>query len=73
MPVARAGHLVALKLLARDDETRPQDLADLLALKPVLSDADRRDAAAAVRLSGERGYDRGRDLQGSLDAYLDDG
>lgn len=36
MPVATAGHLVALKLLARDDETRPQDAADLLALASVL-------------------------------------
>ncbi|MGH4008507.1 MAG: hypothetical protein ACRDTH_10200 [Pseudonocardiaceae bacterium] len=29
MPVATAGHLVALKLLARDDETRPQNASDL--------------------------------------------
>lgn len=32
LPVATVGHLVALKLLARDDETRPQDAADLRAL-----------------------------------------
>ena len=30
-PVARTGHLVALKLLSRDDERRPQDRADLRA------------------------------------------
>ena len=40
-PVARAGHLVVLKLLARDDETRPQDAADLVAVRPVLSARDR--------------------------------
>lgn len=36
MPVATVGHLAALKLLARDDETRPQDAADLRALAPQL-------------------------------------
>ncbi len=32
VPVARIGHLVALKVLARDDRTRPQDRVDLGAL-----------------------------------------
>lgn len=31
LPVAVTGHLIALKLLARDDAVRPQDLADLRA------------------------------------------
>ncbi len=35
VPVARTGHLIALKLLARDDESRPQDLADLRSLHEV--------------------------------------
>jgi predicted nucleotidyltransferase len=30
MGVARVGHLIALKILSRDDDTRPQDLIDLL-------------------------------------------
>lgn len=72
-PVARAGHLVILKLLARDDETRPQDAADLLALRPVLSAGDRRDANEAARLVVQRGYHRGRDLVGLLSAYLGSG
>ena len=32
VPVARLGHLIALKVLARDDRTRPQDRVDLAAL-----------------------------------------
>jgi hypothetical protein len=70
VPVARSGHLVVLKLLARDDDTRPQDAADLVALRPVLSAQDRLDAAEAVRLIVERGYDRGRDLNELLSEYL---
>lgn len=30
--VARTGHLIALKILSRDDVKRPQDLVDLRAL-----------------------------------------
>lgn len=32
VPVARIGHLMALKILARNDRDRPQDLDDLRAL-----------------------------------------
>lgn len=72
MPVAAAGHLVALKLLARDDKTRPQDAADLLALASVLGPEDRRTARTAVELIVERGFGRGRSLSALLDAYLAD-
>lgn len=70
VPVAIAGHLVVLKLLARDDQTRPQDHADLIVLRPVLTVGDREAAAAAVRLVVDRGYARGRDLVTLLDTYL---
>jgi hypothetical protein len=70
MPVARLGHLVALKLLARDDRTRPQDRVDLAALLRVARPGDLAEARAAARLIGERGFARGRDLMGALDALL---
>ncbi len=73
VPVAIAGHLVVLKLLARDDQTRPQDHADLIALRPVLTVGDQEAAAAAVRLVVDRGYARGRDLITLLDTYLQAG
>jgi predicted nucleotidyltransferase len=71
-PVARTGHLVALKLLARDDRTRPQDAADLRALLAVASSAELALARRACELIMQRGYARGRDLVVSLDTALAD-
>lgn len=69
-PVARVGHLVALKLLARDDERRPQDAADLRALRGGLDDAECAVTREAVTLIHERGYARDRDLQHDLERFL---
>jgi hypothetical protein len=69
-PVARAGHLLALKILSRDDRTRPQDIADIRAL---LAAADAGTVALAretLRLITERGFHRGRDLCAALAALL---
>jgi hypothetical protein len=68
LPIASTGHLIALKLLARDDETRPQDLADLRALRAVATPADKAVARAAVHLIAQRGVARDRDLPAALDA-----
>lgn len=68
-PVATAGDLVALKLLARSAE-RLQDSLDLQALRPMLTDADVRTARDAVRRIVERGFHRDRDLPALLEAYL---
>lgn len=62
VPVARTGHLIALKLLARDDEQRPQDRVDLYALLAVADEGERALAAAACRVIAERGFARGRNL-----------
>jgi predicted nucleotidyltransferase len=67
-PVARTGHLIALKLLSRDDETRPTDAADLRALRAVADPVELDRAREGVRLIEERGYSRGRDLVAALDA-----
>lgn len=67
LPIATTGHLIALKLLARDDQTRPQDLMDLRALMKVATASDRALARESVRLIAERGYDRGRDLMAALE------
>jgi predicted nucleotidyltransferase len=72
LPVAGVGHLIALKLLARDDDTRPQDSADLRALVGVANEADVLLAREAVDLIGARGYARGRDLEADLRALLAD-
>lgn len=66
VPVALVGHLIATKLLARDDDRRPLDRADLLALAIVAADRDWNDASAAVTMIIDRGYGRGRDLIAAL-------
>lgn len=66
LPVATIGDLVALKLLSRDDERRPNDAADLRSLAAVAAEADWDIALASVRLIVERGYGRQRDLEGEL-------
>lgn len=62
IPVARVGHLIALKLLSQDEERRRQDLIDLDQLRDIASDDDWECAALACVLIVERGYHRGRDL-----------
>lgn len=69
LPVARVGHLIALKLLSVDDR-RPKDAQDLLAL---IVEASPDEVARCVKANGlitERGYSRGRDLDGALAALL---
>ena len=62
VPVARLHHLIALKSLARDDRTRPQDAADLRQLIAVANPTDLTAACDAARLIEERGFNRSRDL-----------
>ncbi|HET8684393.1 MAG TPA: nucleotidyl transferase AbiEii/AbiGii toxin family protein [Micromonosporaceae bacterium] len=68
VPVATAGHLIAMKLLARDDRHRPADADDLRALGAVAGFEDWAAARHAVQLITERGFDRGRDLLTAWDA-----
>ncbi|MDT4987225.1 MAG: hypothetical protein QOI74_1319, partial [Micromonosporaceae bacterium] len=66
LPIASTGHLIAPKLLARDDETRPQDLSDLRALRAVATPADRAVARDAAHLIAQRGFACDRDLPATL-------
>ncbi|QBS44545.1 nucleotidyl transferase AbiEii/AbiGii toxin family protein [Nocardia sp. CS682] len=68
LPVATTGHLIALKLLARDDVSRPQDLADLRGLLESATPDDVSQAGEAVDLITERGFNRDRDLRAALHA-----
>lgn len=73
IPVARVGHLIALKLLARDDLVRPQDVGDLRALIGVASPSELERAGESVALIEARGFARGRDLVGNLRALITTG
>lgn len=70
IPVARTGHLIALKLLSYDDEARVQDKADLRGLMLVATDDEIELATTAVGLIEARGYARGRDLRADLAVWI---
>lgn len=65
-PVARTGHLIAMKALAG----RNQDLTDLEYLFGGISDADLALAREAAQLIVARGYSRGQDVPGDLEHYI---
>ncbi|MEO8680793.1 MAG: hypothetical protein ABI665_17205 [Vicinamibacterales bacterium] len=62
VPVARAGHLVAMKVLALSPD-RPQDGIDLRGLVGQLSPDERARALDAVARIEERGAHRGKGLR----------
>jgi hypothetical protein len=69
-PVARIGHLLALKVLARDDRQRPQDWDDIRALLAEATPADVDEARAALRLITERGYHRDKPLEEAFEQMV---
>ena len=69
--VARTGHLIALKVLSRDDVSRPQDLVDLRALLGVASSGELARARESLALIAARGYHRGRDLLAEMKQLFD--
>jgi hypothetical protein len=70
MPVCRSGHLLALKILARDDVRRPQDIIDIRALLRTVDSDELAVTRKALQLIMERGFHRGRDLTGALEELL---
>jgi predicted nucleotidyltransferase len=71
-PVALPGHLIALKILARDDRLRPQDAMDLRSLLRDSGEGDLALARESLALIHARGFDRGRDLPAALQQALRD-
>jgi len=65
VPVARAGDLLALKVLSNGPE-RPQDQIDIVALLRLADEAEMGRARRTAALIVERGFGRGRDLLGLL-------
>jgi hypothetical protein len=68
--VARTGHLIALKVLSRDDLRRPLDHADLRALLRVASDVELARARDALELIAARNCHRGRSLLAEFEELL---
>lgn len=66
LKVARVAHLIAMKVLSRDDVRRPQDLVDLRGLLRVARADEIASARQALSLITARGYHRGRDLTSEM-------
>jgi predicted nucleotidyltransferase len=67
IPVARIGHLIAMKLLSADRDRRPTDIADLQHLAQVATSSDWALATTACLVIEERGFGRGRDLASDIE------
>ena len=70
VPVATLGHLLAMKLLAMDDVTRPQDRIDILALLEFADAEELARAHEAIDLITARGYDRSKNLHERLASFI---
>jgi len=70
VPVCRPEHLLALKVLARDDIRRPQDIIDIRSLLDHLGPEGRARARDALALIVMRGYQRQRDLLSAFEALV---
>jgi hypothetical protein len=70
LPVATIGHLIALKVLSRNDDTRPQDVIDLRNLMVEAAPDDLRLAEESLALISARGYDRGKNLRAEYEQLL---
>jgi hypothetical protein len=73
VPIATRAHLIAMKVLARDDRSRPQDFDDLVSLVRGAEPAEIEAARQALDLIAERGFGRARDLRAALAAVLPPG
>lgn len=67
IPVARIGHLIAVKLCWRPTAKRDRDLRTLIERSGA---EDLEDARHLIVLITERGYHRGRDLGAALESWL---
>lgn len=70
IPVARTEHLIALKVLSRDDRNRPQDIVDLRALSKRASKKEIERTKNALELIESRGFHRSRPLLSMLEDFL---
>jgi hypothetical protein len=73
VPVAKTGHLLALKVLAlRPDrpQERPQDFSDIRELLRVADDQEIRLARVALDLISRRGFDRKKNLEAEFEDQL---
>jgi Ribonuclease G/E len=71
IPVARTGHLIAVKVLAASN-TRAKDIDDARSLVRHADPTEIRRAREAAELIARRGFDRGKNVQAELERLLTD-
>jgi hypothetical protein len=71
VPVATRGDLIAMKVLSRDDRTRPRDIGDLRSLLANANSSDRERAKLMLETIERRGFHRGRRLCEAFAELLD--
>jgi len=71
VPLPRIGHLIAVKVLSRDDQARPQDLSDLKALMEEAGQDDIELAREALRLVESRGFHGVKSLPQELQSLME--
>lgn len=70
VPVATAGSLLAMKLLAMDDTRRPQDRQDIMALLEHSEQSELVRVRELISLIHQRGFNRDKDLALRFDTFL---
>ena len=70
VPVATPEHLLAMKVLSMNENSRAQDRTDALALLATLTPDQLSEARASLSSLERRGFHRGKDLQVDLDRLL---
>ena len=70
VPIAAIPHLIAMKVLAENEQSRSQDRVDLVQLIWRADDAALRAARTCCELISVRGFARGKDLLAVFDAFL---
>jgi hypothetical protein len=70
VPVVTRAHLLALKILSRNDATRPQDRGDALALWARAEPGEVEQARSALARISALGFHRGKDLIRELDDLI---
>ncbi len=70
LPVAKVEHLIAMKVLARDDRKRPQDYDDLQALLSIATAEEKSAARVALQAIEQAGVVKNRQLVLDFEALL---
>ena len=70
VPIASIPHLIAMKVLAENEQTRSQDRVDLVQLIQRADDAALRAARTCCELISARGFARDKDMLAVFDEFL---